>query len=234
MSMLELLGHGAASGLDTLVAKPDNPGLVRKRFAAGTTLVEPGRGIKRTLFLTSGWAVCAKDLPNGTRTVIDFALAGDLVSAELADLTQETVEARTELTAVEFIAAPRSQDGRACPNPAQLVSVGLMARYARMAERLSGMARRDAPGRIAHLLLELSFRSAPTPKAGINSFACPLTQADIGDALGLSTVHVNRVLRDMRLEGLLSFRNGLVEFLDRHRLIEIADFDARYLEIAVD
>lgn len=234
MSMLELLGHGAASGPKNVAVKPDAEGVVRKRFAAGTTLVEPGSVTKRTFFITSGWAVCAKDLPNGTRTVIDFALFGDLVSAELADLTQETVEARTELTAMEFIVVPRSGDGRASPNLARLVSAGLMARYARMAERLSGMARLDAPGRIAHLLLELSFRSSSPPKIGINSFKCPLTQTDIGDALGLSTVHVNRVLRDMRLEGLLSFRNGLVEFLDRRRLVEIADFDVRYLERIVN
>jgi CRP-like cAMP-binding protein len=57
-----------------------------------------------------------------------------------------------------------------------------------------------------------------------------LTQADIGDAVGLSTVHINRVLRDLREAGLLSFRNGVVAFLDRQRLMELVDFDESYFD----
>jgi DNA-binding transcriptional regulator LsrR (DeoR family) len=64
-------------------------------------------------------------------------------------------------------------------------------------------------------------------KAG---FACPLTQYLMADALGLSSVHVNRVLRKLREAGMVTFRDGLVTFDDYDRLAEFADFETTYLD----
>ncbi len=229
MISLGLAEHGDHSGLELVFGRTEVPGFVRRTFSAGTTIIEPGVGPARTLFVSDGWAACARILPNGTRTVIDFALRGDLVSSELSNLTQESVTALTTLNAYEF-SAQAIAGARASQTFNHLVNVRLMFRYARVAERLAGVTRRDALERTGHLLLELACRIPKNAKSGADRFECPLTQADIGDALGLSTVHVNRVLRDMRLEGLLSFRNGLVEFLDRKRLSERSDFDPSYLD----
>jgi DNA-binding transcriptional regulator LsrR (DeoR family) len=61
-------------------------------------------------------------------------------------------------------------------------------------------------------------------------YDCPLTQYHLADALGLSAVHVNRVLRQLRENGLVTFRNGKVIFDDRDRLVEFAEFDPEYLD----
>ncbi|MEO7382669.1 MAG: helix-turn-helix domain-containing protein, partial [Paracoccaceae bacterium] len=61
-------------------------------------------------------------------------------------------------------------------------------------------------------------------------YACPLSQYHLADALGLSAVHINRVLREMRDGGLVTFQNGRVTFDDYHRLVELADFDRGYLD----
>ena len=61
-------------------------------------------------------------------------------------------------------------------------------------------------------------------------YDCPLTQYHLADALGLSAVHVNRVLRQLREAGLVTFREGRVTFDDRKRLIDLAEFDPAYLD----
>jgi DNA-binding transcriptional regulator LsrR (DeoR family) len=65
-----------------------------------------------------------------------------------------------------------------------------------------------------------------------HSFELPLTQAELGDALGLSTVHVNRVLQDLRRDGLISLRGAFVNVQDWARLKTIGEFDPTYLHLA--
>lgn len=97
-------------------------------------------------------------------------------------------------------------------------------------EHLVGIGRRDAKERTAHLLLELHARFKLVKMTSSSSFACPLTQYLLGDALGLSAVHVNRVLRELREDGLVTFQHGEVEFHDLKGLIALADFDSDYLD----
>jgi CRP-like cAMP-binding protein len=226
--MLGIASYGDLTSLETMVNRADAMGITRRRYAAGTIISGPDAKVGNASIVASGWAVCAKVLPNGTRTVIDFALKGDLVWSDLCDLTQETVTALTDAIVYELPMRALRGPG-ANETMLQAVMTRVTARYARVAERLAGIARHDALGRTGHLLLELDHRSGPPQRRQLNGFECPLTQADIGDTLGLSTVHVNRVLRDMRLQGLLSFRNGVVEFLDRERLVAITGFEQDYL-----
>ena len=66
----------------------------------------------------------------------------------------------------------------------------------------------------------------------VNGYAFPLTQAEFGDALGLSTVHVNRTLQDLRGDGLITLRNGSVTVLDWDRLKEAGEFDPTFLHLS--
>ncbi|MDN3720500.1 Crp/Fnr family transcriptional regulator [Roseibium salinum] len=97
-------------------------------------------------------------------------------------------------------------------------------------EHLVGLGRRDADARMAHFLLELGSRLALVGMGGRAGYDCPLTQYHLADALGLSAVHVNRVLRQLRERGLVTFRNGRVTFDDYAALIDLADFDPAYLD----
>src|SRR3954469_557725 len=80
------------------------------------------------------------------------------------------------------------------------------------------LGRREAHGRMAHLLCELYVRLKAVGLTNGDGYAFPLTQAEWGDALGLSTVHVNRTLQDLRGAGLITLRNGSVAVLDWDRL----------------
>jgi CRP-like cAMP-binding protein len=83
---------------------------------------------------------------------------------------------------------------------------------------------------MAHFLLELGSRLALVGMGSKEGYDCPLTQYHLADTLGLSAVHVNRVLRQLRESGLVTFRDGLVTFHDYGGLVDLAEFDPAYLD----
>lgn len=197
-----------------------------RQYPAGTTLFENSGAMSRVLLIERGWIIASKMMSNGTRIVTDFFLQGDVLSSASTAMSQEAVQTVGEVTCYEFPGQINAQAGSQMP---LIVTIELMKRNARITERLASVGRRDAFGRTGHLLLELDMRARSSSRPGLDGFECPLRQSEIGDALGLSTVHVNRVLKEMRLGGLLSFRNGIVEFLNRRKLMELVDFDPSYL-----
>ena len=206
-------------------------GGVPRTFAAGNIICDYESDAPRLLFIQEGWAASSKMMPNGTRIVTEFVVRGDMVSTPLTVLSRETVQAITNVSVIvfpDFTSLPKIE---APASFYRVVLTELMRRQARMSEGLANIGRRDAMERTGYLLLELATRiGASRQHRNSDGFDCPLTQADIGDAVGLSTVHINRVLRDLREAGLLSFRNGVVAFLDRQRLMELVDFDESYFD----
>lgn len=101
---------------------------------------------------------------------------------------------------------------------------------AMVVEHLVGVGRRDADARMAHFLLELGSRLTLVGLGDNAGYDCPLTQYHLADALGLSAIHVNRTLRRLREKGLMTFREGRVQFEDRRGLITLANFDPAYLD----
>jgi CRP-like cAMP-binding protein len=100
-------------------------------------------------------------------------------------------------------------------------------------EWVANVGRRSAYARIAHLLCEIWFRLKSVGLAHDFAFDLPLTQADFGDATGLSVVHVNRTFRQLREDGLMRLSKGrVVQLLDWERLTEVAEFDPAYLRVA--
>ena len=99
-----------------------------------------------------------------------------------------------------------------------------------MGEQLIGIGQRNALERTAHFLLELGARLKLVGLGTKKGYACPLSQNMLADALGLSAVHVNRIMRELREKGLLTFRSSQVIFDDFEGLVKLADFDTAYLD----
>ena len=98
-------------------------------------------------------------------------------------------------------------------------------------EWMVSLGRRSAREQMAHLLCELLLRLRTVGLAEDDSYELPATQADLGDALGLSTVHVNRVLQELRREGLIISNGKRVTISDLSKLKEAAGFNQRYLTV---
>lgn len=207
------------------------PGAVRRAYPANATIAHEYKARSAILTITAGWAAFAKMLPNGSRLIVDFALPHEIALIEFAGGMSETVMALSDVTAIELAGPVRSCFSR-YPQPiCEAVLLAEASRYSRAAEHLAGVSRRGSLERTAHLLLELACRAHRSATSYPDRYDCPLTQTELADALGLSAVHVSRVLKALREAGLASFRNGVVELHDHAGLIETAGFDRSYISI---
>ncbi|MGK9168514.1 Crp/Fnr family transcriptional regulator [Inquilinus limosus] len=203
----------------------------RRQYAARIEMLEDVERHHRIFVLNDGWGYSFKDLPNGLRQIVDFILPGDFFGLGGIFLNG-TGLSFASVTPVEAASiSPQSLLAMCRQWPrlggAILWSASLEGSIA--GERLIAVGRRSAAARVAHLLLELSVRLEFIGQGNSSGFLCPLTQHDLANALGLTAIHVNRVLRNLRQLGLVVFRNSEVEFLDRAGLVELAHFDPAYL-----
>ena len=98
-------------------------------------------------------------------------------------------------------------------------------------EWMLGIGRRSARTRIAHLFCEMTARLTAVDLVEGNRVPLPITQTELGDALGLSTVHVNRTLQDLRSAGLVEWQGGVMTVLDWENLKAAGEFDPGYLHL---
>jgi len=99
---------------------------------------------------------------------------------------------------------------------------------ARLTQWVINVGRRDARQRLAHLLCEMAFRTGGE-RGPLLTYSLPITQEQLADALALTSVHVNRVLKGIRTDGLATLKTGQVEIYDWTRLARIGEFDPSYL-----
>ena len=181
--------------------------------------------------LTEGFACRYKVLPDGRRAILAFLLPGDFCDLHSAVLGRVD-HAIASITACIFARASFARiNALASNNPciANALWRVTLADEAISREWLASMGRRSAGPQLAHLICELHFRLLMVDLAGADSFFFPFTQEELGDALGLSSVHVNRVLHQMREEGLISLQGRTLTILDLPRLERFAGFSRDYL-----
>jgi CRP-like cAMP-binding protein len=203
----------------------------REKYAPRTEIMDDARKQFRVLALSAGWGYSFKDLPNGLRQIVDFLLPGDLFGLGGIFLNGSGLSFAS-ITPVEAASiSPQAliTMSRQWPRLGGAILWSSSLEGSIVGERLVAVGRKSAAARVAHLLLELSVRLEFIGQGSSSGFFCPLAQHDLANALGLTTIHVNRVLRNLRQLGLVVFRNSEVEFLDRAGLVELADFDAAYL-----
>lgn len=181
--------------------------------------------------IEDGWAIRHKSFDDGRRQVVDFALPGDLVGlpAGILQRPDHSVSALTPVRAARFEPEALAETvARRARLAAAVAWIGAR-QEARLAERIVSLGRRSAYERLAHLLVELWSRLAVRGLADRDSFAMPATQAVLGDALGLSVVHVNRTLHRLREDGLIRLESRTVTILDFDGLARAACFEPGYL-----
>ncbi|MCW1931025.1 Crp/Fnr family transcriptional regulator [Pararhodobacter zhoushanensis] len=204
----------------------------RRTFVAGRDLVHQGQSDQAAYILASGWACSYKILRDGERQIVDFQIPGDFLGLRsvLLHTADHSIEPITDIEVCEVHASDLLGAFTRTPRLATAVLWAASRDEAMVVEHLVGIGRRHAAERMAHFLLELGSRLSLVGLATKAGYACPLTQYLLADALGLSAVHVNRVLRQLRETGLLTFRDGYVTYDDYDRLLDFAGFDPVYLD----
>ncbi len=204
----------------------------RRFFVAGRDLAHQGQSDHAAYILSAGWVSSYKIQPHGTRQIVDFQVPGDFLGLRsiLLRTSDHNFEPIGNIEAAEVLRSDLLAAIAQTPRLATAIFWAASRDEAMVVEHLVGIGRRHAEARVAHFLLELGSRLALVGMGSQDGYDCPLTQYHLADALGLSAIHVNRVLRQLRESGLATFRDGRVSFHDHDRLVDLAEFDPAYLD----
>ena len=203
-------------------------GSYRQSNLPGAELFGEGSAMGRPKVLLSGWGARCRVLPDGRRQIFTFVLPGDALGLcprmEPVALTTtmgltKTVTADASPLAEAAFDRPAEFDGIA-----KAVSIAGTLEETSLLDHIVRLGRMTAYERMAHLFLELRWRLGVVGLGTDRKFPMPLTQEVLADALGLSIVHVNRTLQQLRREGLIEAHNGYVEILKPEALVSAADF----------
>lgn len=204
----------------------------RRTFPVDLDLIHEGQGRRSAYILARGWACSYKNLRDGTRQIIDFQIPGDFLGLRsvLFRTADHNIVPVTPIEASEVFDTDLIEAFAKTPRLATAVLWATSRDEAMVVEHLISIGRRDAVERTAHFLLELGARLMLVGLGTKNGYDCPLSQYQLADALGLSAVHINRSLRQLREKGLVTFRDGKVIFDDFDGLVDLAEFDNTYLD----
>ena len=204
----------------------------RRSFEPGHAMIYEGQVEASAFILARGWALSYKLLPDGGRQIVDFQIPGDFLGLRsiLFRTADHSVDAVTSIEASEVLASDLFCAFDGAPRLAVAILWAASRDEAMVVEHLVNLDRRSAEERLAHFLLELGARLNLVGLGDRTGFDCPLTQYHLADALGLSAVHVNRVLRIFREKGLVTLHNGRVSFDDFAGLQALGGFDTAYLD----
>jgi CRP-like cAMP-binding protein len=222
------LGRRERSGAIFILIRPDQSlGGELRQIYKNKDLVVAGRPC-RTFFINhNGWLFRYKILHNGDRQIVDFILPGQIFGLQ-ACFFKASLYSIATATDASVCAIPLEAVDSVFERNLPLAKAlfwSAVCEAAIVGEHLIDAARRSACERVGHLMLELFVRLKTTGQTEGMSFNMPLTQELIGDALGLTTVHVNRTLRSLREDGLIKMSNKCVTILDFDALSLLADFD---------
>ncbi|AUQ57604.1 transcriptional regulator, crp family [Phaeobacter inhibens] len=206
--------------------------LRRRSITAGGDLVHQGQSDQAAYILAAGWVCSYKIQSDGARQIVDFQIPGDFLGLRsvLLRTSDHSFEPLTDIQAAEVFADDLLEAFEDTPRLAAAILWAASRDEAMVVEHLVGVGRRDADARLAHFLLELGERMTLVGMGSKAGYACPLTQYHLADALGLSSVHVNRVLRHLRELGLVTFQDGHVTFDNYDGLVNFSEFDPAYLD----
>lgn len=210
------------SALSALTASP-------REYESKQDMIREGDKPGPVFVILKGWACRYKILPSGTRQIMAFLLPGDACDLHIGILTAMDHNLQA-LTRCEVTLIPGEEMESLLKNhPAvaramyksQLIDEGTLRAW------IVSMGRRSSVERVAHLKCELYLRSL-----SINSMdevAFPISQIVLADALGMTPVHVNRILKELRVAGAMTLKRGNLSITDPLKLVQIAGFDENYL-----
>ncbi|WP_334161224.1 Crp/Fnr family transcriptional regulator [Phenylobacterium sp.] len=204
-----------------------------RTFAENTDIVRQGDRPMECALLLDGFTCRYKLLGEGQRQIMSFHIPGDIPDLQSLHLPviDHSLLALTP-TKLAFIPHLALNDlTRTYPEITVAFWRDTLIDAAVFREWLAGVGRRTAHQRIAHVICEVYTRMRAIGLTDEGRFPLPVTQAELGDSVGLSTVHVNRVLQDLRRDGLISSKGRFVVIEDWEQLKAAGDFDAGYLHL---
>lgn len=213
-------------------------GLLQERiveFRPGEDLVRDGKPPPKLHVLLSGWACRYLPMPDGRRPILAFLLPGDV--CDYGHPLLNRVDHWTgAITAVRTAAVPHEAVQDLCARHGTIANAWGRAAYAEAAiqrQWIVNLGRRDALERVAHLLCEFHYRLRSIGLMRGNQCDFPLTQVDLSDATGMTPVHINRTLQELRARGLIHLKGKILTIPHLDSLEAACQFDNTYLHLSL-
>jgi CRP-like cAMP-binding protein len=195
-----------------------------ERIPAGATIAADPDSRKRQIVIVSGWIAETRILPDGRRQIFAFLLPGDVASVSgSSHVGSRGLVALTNVEIADASALAMGEQGERISNS---LADAIRQREERLFDQIVRIGRLTAKERVLNLLLELYDRLDAIGLVKENTFRIPLTQEVFADALGLSVVHINRTLQQLRREGMLTVGRGTVTLHQRHKLATFACYQS--------
>jgi CRP-like cAMP-binding protein len=204
-----------------------------RQFGPRADISREGDRPRDAHLVLSGWACRYKQLEDGRRQIVSFFLPGDMCDRNMFVLKEMDHSIGT-ITAVTLADLPPEffdQISTSYPRIATALWWETLVNAAIQREWTTNLGQRTASERMAHLLCEVFFRSRLAGLTTGDSCEIPLTQADLAEATGLSKVHVNRTLQELRSAGLITLRDKTLTIPDLMRLMDAGLFNPNYLHM---
>lgn len=193
----------------------------------GGYVVQEGECASACHILLDGYSHRHRFSTEGVRHIVGIHGTGDILNLPILP-PQAAEDAVQAITPTQVAAVPIDNVldvARAHPRIAQALWAEVDGQMSTVRAWISNMGRRDARGRLAHLFCELALRHGPIGAADEWIISPPLTQTVLADATGMTTVHVNRTLRALEMEGYIRRERRRIVVSDRQRLARLADFN---------
>ena len=207
-----------------------------QRFEAGQVVVSEGEATDKLHIVASGWLHGSVQVKGGGRQILRFYFIGDLTTT-FSIAWGHSAATLTAVSACTLFDIPRSALGRLFRDHPRLGALlyGVSAsEHVAMADRLTSIGRTDGMTRVATLLLDIRSRLRVVDGLTGATFELPLTQQDLGDAVGLTKEHVNRSLKALEATGLLEREGKIIRIKDVDALTQLVGFNDRHGHVATD
>lgn len=204
--------------------------------SARRDVIVQGRPIPYMAVVQDGWLFQYKRRSDGRRQILNFILPGDVVGLHrrVVQISPYSVHSVTTARMATISDAQMSVLVREQPRLAEAMFRLSANEVSMLGEQAVRLGRLSARERVAHLLVELSTRLHRTGGTTDGSFFFPITQEMMADALGLSVMHIHRMLRALQGEGLITLAERRMTLHDPAALARIAGLDSAYLDVGVD
>ena len=187
-----------------------------------------------THLILDGWACRYKQFPDGRRAIVALLLPGDIGDPFMFRRARmdHAIGALTPVTVARITPDQIGDAIRSRPAVEECLWREMLTTLAMHREWIASVGRRSAIERLAHLFCELHLRLSRVGLADETTLPMPVTQPDLADALGQTSVHINRTLKEMRTSGLIALRSRRLTIRDLDGLRERGLFDPAYLRLA--
>lgn len=204
-----------------------------KYVDARRDLISEGDKPRHVHLVLDGWACRYKTLPDGKRQIVSLFVPGDFCDVNVYILKEmdHSIAAITRLKVAMITPDEMNVLTTDRPRITQALWWHELVTAAVQREWTVNLGQRSAYARLAHLLIELYLRLQTVGRASHGRCDFPLTQNDLADATGLTAVHVNRTLQELRRDGLIELERRQLRILDLERMMDVAMFNANYLHL---